>query len=154
MRRLVFSKWALVSITAAALLWIILTTDPTPVKAGSDKFRDMINCDISKTDCTQPLGDIDVTLSIKPQPVKAMEDLNFQVTLKGASATPESLPYIDLGMPGMNMGPNRVMLKPSSKDSYEGSGLIVRCPSGRTIWQATVTVPGQGAVRFVFDVVY
>ena len=114
----------------------------------------MINCDISNTSCTQRLGDIDVILSIKPQPVKAMEDLDFQITLKGEVVPLESPPYIDLGMPGMDMGPNRVTMKPSGNNSFKGSGIIVRCPSGRTIWQATTTVPGQGTVRFVFDVVY
>ena len=153
MRRLVFSTKTLIS-AAFGLICIFTIAGTTPVRAGSDKFREMINCDISNSSCTQRLGDVDVILSIKPQPVKAMEDLNFQITLNGATASLESPPHIDLGMPGMDMGPNRVMMKPSGNNSYAGKGIIVRCPSGRTIWQATVTVPGQGTVRFVFDVVY
>jgi hypothetical protein len=153
MRRLALSKKALIPITAG-LICIFLIAGTTTVNAGSDKFREMINCDISNASCTQSLGKTDVTLSIKPKPVKAMEDLDFQIALKGATTSLESAPYIDLGMPGMDMGPNRVMMKPSGENSYAGKGIIVRCPSGRTIWQATVTVPGQGTVRFVFDVVY
>ena len=64
------------------------------------------------------------------------------------------LPYIDLGMPGMNMGPNRVQLKPVGKDTYEGQGVIVKCPSDRRIWQARLTIPDVGQADFIFDVIY
>ena len=37
---------------------------------------------------------------------------------------------------------------------YEGQGVIVRCHSGKTIWQATITLPNIGKVVFSFDVVY
>ena len=83
-----------------------------------------------------------------------MKDLLFTVTFAGEPMSLQHDPYIDLGMPGMNMGPNRVLLKPSAASAYEGTGVIVRCPSGRKIWQATLTVPDVGAVRFVFHVIY
>ena len=143
-----------ITYTFIGLLLLLIITYVSPAGADSDKYSKMINCDISNTTCTQHLEGVDVTLAIAPQPVKAMADLNFRVTLTGAAVHSKSPPYIDLGMPGMDMGPNRVILKADGNGSYEGSGIIVRCPSGRTIWQAIVTVPGQGAVRFIFDVVY
>jgi hypothetical protein len=112
----------------------------------------MINCNIHHGTCTLKLSDTDITLDIGPKPVKAMTDLKFTVSLAGNKDVSE--PYIDLGMPGMKMGPNRVLLKAVGKGVYTGTGIIVRCPSGKRIWKATVTVPDKGSVEFIFDVIY
>ena len=117
--------------------------------AGHSK---MINCDVHHGTCTQKLQDTDIILDISPKPVKAMTDLKFTITLTGKQGVSE--PFIDLGMPGMKMGPNRVLLKPNGKGVYSGTGTIVRCPSGKRIWKATVTVPDKGSVEFIFDVIY
>ena len=121
---------------------------------AAEKFQHLVNCDLHTGTCTQKIEDMEVMLEVEPRPVKAMTDLLFKVTLSGSAISLQSQPYIDLGMPGMNMGPNRVRLKSSAASVYEGKGVIVRCPSGRKIWQATVTVPEIGAARFVFHVIY
>jgi hypothetical protein len=110
-------------------------------------------CNIHESSCTKSLPDCAVTLDIDPKPVKAMTDLTFTVILSGKK--PSANPYIDLGMPGMKMGPNVVKLKEATeKNTFEGTGIIVRCPSGRRTWKASVTVPDVGTVEFVFDVIY
>jgi hypothetical protein len=81
-----------------------------------------------------------------------MKDLRFQISIVGKQ--PAANPHIDLGMPGMDMGPNRVDLKPTGNGVFEGKGIIVRCPSGRRTWSAKVTLPGCGMVEFIFDVIY
>jgi hypothetical protein len=111
-----------------------------------------VHCDIHKGPCTKEVRGVSVTLDISPKPVTAMKDLKFEVTLSGEKEIRAS--YIDLSMPGMNMGPNRVELKPVKDNVYEGQGVIVRCPSGRRTWKATVTLPESGKVEFVFDVIY
>ena len=116
------------------------------------KSQDQKNCNIQEGSCTQNLSDHKITLDIHPKPVKAMKELTFRVTLSGGK--PSSNPYIDLGMPRMNMGPNRVSLQRVGKRVYEGGGVIVRCSSGRRIWRATVTFPDLGEVKFIFDVIY
>jgi len=83
-----------------------------------------------------------------------MQDLSFRVTLDGKLPENSDSPYIDLGMPGMNMGPNRVQLKSAGNAAYEGRGVIVRCPSGRRTWQATIILPDVGQINFIFDVIY
>jgi hypothetical protein len=93
-----------------------------------------------------------VTLDVSPKPVTAMSDLIFTVRFAGISLP--DVPYIDLGMPGMKMGPNRVRLKPDANGIFTGSGIIVRCPSGKTLWQITVTVPGAGTAEFRVNAVY
>jgi hypothetical protein len=112
----------------------------------------MINCDAHKGICSQSSGDLTVSLEISPRPVEAMQDLVFKVSITGAS--PAEPPHIDLGMPAMKMGPNQVALKPTGPGTYEGTGVIVRCPSGKRTWFANVIVPGSGEVKFIFDVIY
>jgi len=112
----------------------------------------MINCDAHKGECSQSLGDTTVSLEISPRPVKAMQDLVFKVSIEGAA--PTNHPHIDLGMPAMKMGPNQVALKPTGPGTYEGTGVIVRCPSGKRTWFADVIIPESGEVKFIFDVIY
>lgn len=125
---------------------------PWGAMAADRSSEGLIHCDIQEGPCTKELAGMTVTLDILPKPVKAMKDLQFQVTLSGGK--PTTAPYIDLGMPGMDMGPNRVELRPVKDNVYEGQGIIVRCPSGRRTWKATVTLPGAGKVEFIFDVLY
>lgn len=138
---------------SAVILTAFLLATPGRISAG-DKYQEMINCDLHQGVCTQNLAGSSITLAVTPRPVKAMQDLLFQVTFSGKLQPNAQLPYIDLGMPGMNMGPNRVQLTAAGKAAYEGRGVIVRCPSGRRTWQATVTLPDVGQTDFIFDVVY
>ena len=118
-----------------------------PTSAGQ-----ALNCDIHKGACRQTVEEHTVALDISPKPVTAMTELTFQVTVSGTPLS--NPPHIDLGMPGMQMGPNRVEMTKTGDRAYEGKGVIVRCPSGKRVWQATVTLPETGKAEFVFDVVY
>ncbi len=141
-------KIALSFLILIGILVFAVAVNPPPAMAGDTE----INCDAHKDACSQSSGDLTVTLEITPRPVKAMQDLVFKVSIRGAS--PADQPYIDLGMPAMRMGPNQVVLKPAGPGSWEGSGVIVRCPSGKRTWFANVIVPGAGEVKFIFDVIY
>ena len=109
-------------------------------------------CDVHNADCRATLPESKITLDITPKPVKAMKDLIFRLEVSGKQ--PDALPYINLGMPGMKMGPNRVILETEKEGVYKGRGVIVRCPSGKRTWKADLTLPGLGTVQFVFDVIY
>ena len=136
-----------------AALTVILLAAPGQISAA-DKYQQMINCDLHAGPCTQLLSENTVILEVTPRPVKALQNLSFKLTLTGKPSQSDKAPYIDLGMPGMNMGPNRVQLKPAGNNIYEGQGVIVKCPSGRRTWQATVTIPDTGQTKFIFDVIY
>ena len=137
------------AIPAFTCFLLVLFAPPVnPVFAGAAA----INCQAHDGSCSLPLGQGTISLDIIPKPVTAMQDSTFIVTLTGAN--PTKAPYLDLGMPAMKMGPNRVMLKPDGKGGYKGKGIIVRCKSGRRTWFANVVVPGAGEAKFVFDVVY
>jgi hypothetical protein len=142
-----------IPVIAACSVFIFISalfTGAVPAQAGSGK--DLINCDIQNQPCAQQAFGGTVTLDILPRPVKAMDPLTFRVKLENIET--EKTPFIDLGMPGMTMGPNRVEMEPDQPGVFEGEGVIVRCPSGKTIWRATVTLPEKGTVDFIFDVVY
>jgi hypothetical protein len=143
----------LLKILTVVLLTAILPAAPGRISAG-DKYQKMINCDLHAGPCTQSFSENTVSLEVTPRPVKAMQDLAFKVTLNAKLLPNAKPPYIDLGMPGMMMGPNRVLLKSSGNATYEGRGVIVRCPSGRRTWRATVTIPDVGKADFIFDVIY
>ncbi len=144
----------LIVILKAVLLAALFLPAPGNISA-SDKYQELINCDLHTQACTRPLAaGVAVTLEVTPKPVKAMQDLSFKVTLSGKQSTAPKDLYIDLGMPGMKMGPNRVRLNAAGNNTYTGQGVIVRCPSGRRIWQATVIVPEMGHTDFIFDVIY
>lgn len=133
-------------------MFSLLTLAFSPVvSSGKDKSH-WLQCDVHAGPCNATLKSTKVSLDINPKPVKAMQDLTFTVTLEGEK--PAAAPYIDLSMPGMNMGRNRVVLQQSGESIFQGKGIIVRCPSGRRTWKAKITAPNLGSVEFVFDVIY
>ena len=106
--------------------------------SAADKYQEMLNCDLHAGPCVQSVSGYTVTFEVTPRPVKAMKDLSFRITLDGKLPENPDLPYIDLGM--------HTPPRPGSPD--------VRCPSGRRIWQATITLPDVGRINFIFDVIY
>ena len=139
-----------VRLFVAAFTLTMLSVCPPVSSVKSELSK--VECDVHAGPCRADVSGTRVSLDIEPKPVKAMHDLTFTVTF--AAEKPVAAPYIDLGMPGMNMGRNRVILKPAGELIYRGEGVIVRCPSGRRTWKAKVTVPEVGSVEFVFDVIY
>ncbi len=96
------------------------------------------------------IGGQEVILSITPWPPIAMRELDFTVSLPGYAG--KASPYVDLSMAGMEMGRNRVDLSRGTDGRYRGTGVFVRCPSGKHEWEATVTAPGSGKAVFHFAV--
>jgi hypothetical protein len=93
-----------------------------------------------------------VGLTVTPQPVRAMKALHFEVNVKDGGE-PQSV-VVDLSMPDMYMGMNQVTMKKSSPSVYKGVGIIPICPTGLTLWQASVIIDNQVAGDFLFDVQY
>jgi hypothetical protein len=52
------------------------------------------------------------------------------------------------------MGLNQVTMKESRPGVYKGVGIIPICPTGLTLWQASVIIDNQVAGDFFFDVQY
>ena len=134
------------------LLLLFMVSLPDAFFASESKKDQLVNCDIQNQQCVQPILNGSIIFDIQPKPVKAMKDLTFEVKVKDINLT--GSPTIDLSMPGMKMGKNKVTMKMTAKGVYQGTGIIVRCPSGKTIWQATIHLPGIGNANFIFNVIY
>ena len=106
-----------------AVLGLLTFVLRPPVSSG-ESVSQLVKCDIHAGPCRAVIMGTEVSLEISPKPVKAMQDLTFTVSF--AEEKPAEDPYIDLGMPGMNMGRNRVTLKPAGKSVFQGKGVIVR----------------------------
>lgn len=91
-----------------------------------------------------------ILLDIAPKPLKAMRELTFSVDVPGYGGADS--PWVDLGMAGMRMAPNRIDLVKDGDGRYRGKGILVRCPSGMRTWTAAVHLPGKGKALFTFDV--
>jgi FixH len=161
---------ALALAATAATIWIgtrlfeeKVTPDPyeTGLRFDEEQRRAARpDCAISAGACTRPAGQegTRITLEIAPRPVRAMADLELTVSVEPASAAPGgSGARLDLSMPGMYMGENRLALAPIGGGRFRGRGVIVRCPSGGRTWSAEARVepPAKGAplrATFTFDV--
>ena len=110
------------------------------------------DCDLDKGLCIKRIGQVEVTLDINPKPVKAMRELAFTLSVRGAEAPGELA--LDLSMPGMYMGKNLVPMKRGADGTYRGEGVIPKCPSGRRLWTAEADIPGTGKISFTFHVSY
>jgi len=119
------------------------------------------DCEIDRGRCSRTVGEKTVIFAIDPTPVRAMEELTFLVTLLPAPSSLDTRKHqeaegitLDLGMPGMYMGKNRVILKRTAEGKYAGRGVIPRCPSGRSLWRGTLEIPDLGRVEFLFHVTH
>jgi len=108
------------------------------------------DCLIDRGPCTGTVAGRQVVFDISPKPVRFMKELTFTIRAPGMKTAPTVL--LDLSMPGMYMGINQVTLKRVSDGSYSGKGIIPRCPSGRKLWRAEVTLPGAGKASYTFNV--
>jgi hypothetical protein len=93
-----------------------------------------------------------VGLAVTPRPIRAMKPLHFQVDLQD-HGKPCSV-MVDLSMPDMYMGINQVSMKESRPGVFKGVGIIPICPTGLTLWQASVIIDNQVVGDFFFDVQY
>ncbi|WP_373499309.1 hypothetical protein [Desulfococcus sp.] len=134
------------------LIYLAASRRPAPPHGATTP-----DCDIQRGPCIQSLAGGTASLDISPRPVRAMTDLAFRLTIDPPPASGEAFgdsPFIDLDMPDMFMGYNRITMTRELPGVYSGAGVIVRCPSGIPTWKARVTVPGLGEAVFVFDVLY
>ncbi|HYQ81326.1 MAG TPA: FixH family protein [Anaeromyxobacteraceae bacterium] len=158
--------------SVAATIWIgsRLSEEkvtPDPYQAGlhwdeAQRSARGVDCDLSAGRCERPLeaAGARVTLEVEPRPVQSMKDLTFTVSVRrGSLPVTDAEADLSLSMPGMFMGENRVHLVHLGGGVYRGRGVIVRCPSGRRIWSAEVTLrrrePATVAplsATFTFDV--
>jgi hypothetical protein len=80
-----------------------------------------------------------IELDVTPRPPRAMTELTFTArVLRGGEPVEGADVAVELTMPGMYMGENRIALAPQGGGAYQGRGTVVRCPSGKRQWQVDV----------------
>lgn len=102
-----------------------------------------VDCDINKGHCSKslPVDNVTVNFDINPKPVKFMQELTFKITiLQNSKPVTDANVTLDLNMPGMFMGKNKPTIKHVKDGVYEGKGVIPKCPSGRKVWRADITI--------------
>jgi nitrogen fixation protein FixH len=115
--------------------------------AGGERATDAA-CDLGARPCTFGLGDLELTAELGPRPLAPMRALDVSVALRSAGVPLDGAEVtVSFAMPGMHMGENAVALAPAGAGRYAGTAVLVRCPSGRRDWIATVSVRQGGAER-------
>jgi hypothetical protein len=114
---------------------------------------DRPDCEPDLGSCAKKIGKREIVFEITPKPVKAMQELVFSLRVSPDVSAQGGI-VIDLSMPGMYMGKNRVLLARSPDGTYSGKGVIPKCRSGRKLWKAAADIPGAGKVDFSFNVSY
>ena len=102
------------------------------------------SCDIQQGPCQARFPDGSrITLSIAPQPFRALQPLEIRVTTEGLDARDVAVDFRGLGM---NMGYNRPRLKKEAEGRFSGSGMLSTCVLERMTWEATVLANVDEAV--------
>jgi hypothetical protein len=119
---------------------------------GTAKNRESTACAINEGSCTKMAGPVRVTLDILPKPLKTMSELQFSVSLTRNDKPIDAREVlVEMTMPGMYMGKNVVKLQRDG-DRFTGTGVILRCMSGRKNWHALVRFNQDNKASFVdFD---
>ncbi len=111
------------------------------------------HCDVGRRACRAATGDVVVVLELAPHPPVPLAEMRAAVqVLRGAAPVDGAAVSVELSMPGMFMGENRVVLGADGGGRYAGTGALVRCASGRHDWVAEVVarLPGGGEARARF----
>jgi len=117
----------------------MLAMVPLPSLAGAPET----DCDIDRGACTRPLADTGITAAFEllPRPVQVMRNLSCRVVLqRGGVPVTDRAVRVRFTMPGMYMAENAVALRHAGGGRYEGTAVIVRCPTGSNLWRADVRV--------------
>ena len=111
-------------------------------------------CDIQQGPCQAEFPDGSrITLSVTPQPFRALQPLEIRVTTQGWDAQEVAVDFRGLGM---NMGYNRPRLQKEAEGRFSGSGMLSTCVLERMTWEATVLATvekGIMAAPFQFETI-
>ena len=111
------------------------------------------HCDPGRTACRAEAGGLAIVLELAPQPPRPLAELHATVRLtRGGAPADDATVAVEITMPGMYMGENRIVLHRDGDGHYAGTGALLRCASGRRDWSAEVVAraPGSDEARARF----
>jgi nitrogen fixation protein FixH len=112
-----------------------------------------VHCDAGLRLCAADADGVRVVLELSPHPPVPLKEIEAVVQLsRGGETLGGADVAVELSMPGMFMGQNRIPLRAAGNGRYAGKGALLRCASGRRDWLAEVVVrlPGGGEARARF----
>ncbi|MGE5386552.1 MAG: hypothetical protein ACM3SV_11775 [Betaproteobacteria bacterium] len=135
---------AVLLLVAIATIGRRLAMPPMPMSAVADA-----GCNLQQSTCGASLPDgARMTLSILPHPIPLLKPLAVEVTTDAIAVTQVEVEFTGAEM---NMGSQRVLLKPVAPGRFGGEATLPVCVTGRMEWQATVTFDSpQGKVAAPF----
>ncbi len=144
----------------SAMLFMVFTVTLLSVGVrhvtASESHYPQPDCMMNDGPCIRTVNGFTVVFDIAPKPLKAMRSLLFRSTILNKDMpVVDAIVSIDLSMPGMFMGQNSIGLTHLRDGIYEGKGVIIRCPSGKKMWRASVKIRRFGkesVVDYIFEV--
>ncbi|MFN3604009.1 MAG: hypothetical protein ACK4UJ_04795 [Leptonema sp. (in: bacteria)] len=122
-----------------------------------DSKKEFIYCEFQKDkDCNFSLQENNQILfsgkiDLNPKPVRVMKEITFTIELNQYEFDPEEI-LLDLTMPEMYMGENKVILKKNQKNVYEGKGVLPECSSNFTRWNIEIFFNNRKSTNIQFDI--
>jgi hypothetical protein len=115
------------------------------------------DCDINAAPCERQIREgLKATFEIFPRPVRSMAEVSFAVLLeRDGVPVDDAAISMDLTMPGMYMGENFFTLEYMGEGVYRKDGVLPRCPQGKKLWRAKVSVTRNGmaeTITYLFEV--
>lgn len=132
---------------AALLLLPVLLALALPrlIDRNADKAV-LVQCANPVAGCVVPVGgrQAEVRFLSSPVPLQAFELVAKISDAKSVSA--------DFSMQGMDMGPNRYMLQPVTKDEWRGRAILPVCVSGVSNWVLLLELDDGAKAQMQFAV--
>lgn len=135
------------------LFLVLLTIYMLLVVACAEHDEGQEPCRFDEGPCVKKVNSREFILETNPAPPQAFKETTFILSIKDGGVKSDEI-ILNLSMPGMYMGKNQIILKRNGKDTFTGKGIIPRCPSGKTLWQAELTMPDGMKIDFMFHVRY
>ncbi len=107
-------------------------------------------CNLNTGPCSVAVGNRTVTLEIMPKPARTLAPITFAIAVSDRVVADQLI--VDLSMPEMYMGTNRIVARRTGGSTFVGKGIIPHCPSGKKLWQASIELADAQAAAFRFHV--
>jgi hypothetical protein len=152
------SRQVLAGIAAALALALMATVTVKLNRPAPGKVTDLpagSPCDLQHGPCSTRLPNGGrLEFSIGPRPIPVLKPIRLQARVAGVAARSVE---VDFAATDMDMGFNRVALKPAGDGNFTGQGMLPVCVRNRMSWRASVLIDAGGGAKlsipFLFDTV-
>lgn len=132
------------TVVAIAVIAVLLPRWQAAPIDGASTIR-LVDCDLNHGPCVVTLdGGRRVDFSITPRPIPVMRTLRLRLATQGFAAPLGA--QVDFAGVDMDMGFNRVDLKPAADGTLGGEASLPVCVTGTMDWQAELLLRSPDSV--------